>query len=98
MTTGRQHLLEAVAQAIGEACIDRTTPERDICDHSVRWQHYVNAASAVTVELQAAQAGEPGRSAVPHLASVIGRACDDAASACWYERAAGDAVRATMVR
>lgn len=32
MTTGRQHLLEAVAQAIGEACIDRTTPERDICD------------------------------------------------------------------
>lgn len=98
MTTDGKPLLEAVARAIGEACTERSTPQGPTLDHSLSWRHYVHAATAVILELKAADAGEPGRSAVPHLASVIARSRDDAASAWRYERAAGDAVRATMFR
>ncbi|MDP1007021.1 hypothetical protein Q6240_28110, partial [Klebsiella pneumoniae] len=60
-------------------------------------QDYLNVADAVLTELTAAEGGEPGRSAVPHIASVISRACDDRPeNARHYEEAAGDAVRAAI--
>lgn len=50
------------------------------------------------VELWAAEMGEPGRSAVSHLANVIARSGDGGPELAWrHERAAGDALRAYPV-
>ncbi|KVK78158.1 hypothetical protein WJ47_17205 [Burkholderia ubonensis] len=84
-----------MARAICEACGERAEHPGDARGNAVRWQDYGQAAKAVIAELQAAESGEPGQSAVPHVAIVIAQTCDDGPELVWrYERAAGDAVRA----
>ncbi|WP_198363027.1 hypothetical protein [Burkholderia ubonensis] len=60
-----------MARAICEACGERAEHPGDARGNAVRWQDYGQAAKAVIAELQAAESGEPGQSAVPHVAIVI---------------------------
>lgn len=86
-----------VAGAICSACGEQPMQQGDAAGNEYRWQDYLNVADAVLAELKVAEGGEPGRSAVPHLARVISRACDDShENARLYEKAAGDAVRAAI--
>ncbi|MBN3776962.1 hypothetical protein G3O06_05175 [Burkholderia sp. Ac-20345] len=88
---------ERVAGAICSACGEQPMHQGDAAGNEYRWQDYLNVADAVLIELKAAEEGEPGRSAVTHIASVISRACDDSPeNARHYEKAAGDAVRAAI--
>ncbi|MDN7805695.1 hypothetical protein [Burkholderia gladioli] len=90
---------EAVARAVCSACGEKPDHLGDARGNALRWQDYECVAQAVLAELQAAETGEPGRSAISHLANVIARSCEDRPDQAWmYERAAGDAVRAYAVR
>lgn len=90
---------EAVARAICSAYGEKPEHLGDARGNALRWQDYECLAQAVLAELRAAEAGEPGRSAISHLANVIARSCEDGADQAWmYKRAAGDAVRAYTVR
>lgn len=85
----------AVARAICAACGEQPEHPGDARGNAFRWQDYEPSAEVVLLELRAAEAGEPGRSAVPHLAEVIAQCLEDGPDSAWqYERAAGDAVRA----
>ncbi len=67
---GRQEQIRAaVARAICAACGEEPERPGDARGNAFRWQDYEQTAEAVVFELQAAEAGETGRSAVPHLAS-----------------------------
>lgn len=95
----RNRALEAVARAICVACGEQPDQPGDARGNAFRWQDYGQTADAVVLELRAAEFGEPGRSAVQHLAILIAQTCDDGPeSALLYERAAGDAVRAYASR
>lgn len=93
---GRQEQVRAaVARAICAACGEEPERPGDARGNAFRWQDYEQTAEAVVFELQAAEAGEPGRSAVPHLATIIALSCDDGPDLAWrYEHAAGNALRA----
>ncbi|WP_186157238.1 hypothetical protein [Burkholderia gladioli] len=89
----------AVARAICFACGENPEHSGDARGNALRWQDYECVAQAVLVELQAAESGDPGRSAISHLANVIAQSCEDGPYLAWkYERAAGDALRAYAVR
>ncbi|OXJ20137.1 hypothetical protein [Burkholderia sp. AU6039] len=94
----RKRVREAVARATCVACGERPDKPGDARGNAIRWQDYEHSAAAVLVELMAAEMGEPGRSAVSHLANVIARTCGDGPDKVWmYERTASDALRAYAV-
>lgn len=87
-------LREQIASAICAACGENPQHRGDARGNDCRWQDYGEAADAVIGELQAARRGEPGRSAIAHLCTVLAAACDDGEDvARLYQRAAGDAAR-----
>ncbi|KUZ02895.1 hypothetical protein WS50_19005 [Burkholderia territorii] len=91
----RKRAREAVARAISVACGEQPDKPGDARGNAIRWQDYEHSATAVLVELMAAEMDEPRRSAVSHLANVIARTCGDDPDKVWmYERAASDALRA----
>lgn len=95
----QERVRAAVARAICAACGEDPGYPGDARGNAYRWQDYEDSAEAILVELRAAESGEPGRSAISHLANVIARSCEDGPDHAWkYERAAGDAVRAYAVR
>ncbi|MDA3670008.1 hypothetical protein PFF91_28835 [Burkholderia cenocepacia] len=94
-----ERVRDAVARAICVACGELPDMPGDARGNAFRWQDYGQTADAVVLELRAAESGEPGRSAVQYLATVIAQSCEDGSeSALLYERAAGDAVRAYVSR
>ncbi|WP_081059859.1 hypothetical protein [Burkholderia stagnalis] len=99
MVDRREQVRETVARAICDACGEHPELPGDARGNAFRWQDYGQSAEVVMLELQAAESGEPGRSAVPHLATVIAQSCEDGLDSAWqYERAAGDALRAYFSR
>ncbi|MDR8093297.1 hypothetical protein KPB05_38220 [Burkholderia gladioli] len=100
MNNHHEHQMRAaVARAICSACGEKPEHPGDARGNALRWQDYECIAQAVLAELQTAETGEPGRSAISHPANVIARSCEDRPDQAWmYERAAGDAVRAYAVR
>ncbi|HHX4059577.1 TPA: hypothetical protein ACU965_006910 [Burkholderia contaminans] len=94
----RKRAREAVARAICVACGEQPDKPGDARGNAIPSQDYEHSAAAVLVELMAAEMGEPGRSAVSHLANVIARTCGDGPDKAWmYERAASDALHAYAV-
>ncbi|AEA65892.1 hypothetical protein ACS0ZG_28065 [Burkholderia gladioli] len=99
MDNHQERVREAMARAICSACGEKPDHLGDARGNALRWRDYECIAQAVLAELHAAETGEPGRSAISHLANVIARSCEDRPDQAWmYERAAGDAVRAYAVR
>lgn len=100
LTHGRQEgVREAVARAICSACGKDQEHRGDARGNALRWQAYEHLAEAVLVELKAAESGEPGRSAISHLANVIAQSCEDGPGLAWkYESVASAAMRAYAVR
>lgn len=85
---------EEIARCICSGCGESPENRGDARGNEYRWQDYLGSAAAVIEELQAAETGEPGRSAVPNLAAAICRACEDFADNQFlYTKPAGDAVR-----
>ncbi|MCA8205145.1 hypothetical protein LGM71_29330 [Burkholderia sp. AU33545] len=98
MDLHQERVRAVVARAICAACGEKPERPGDARGNALRWQYYEHSADAVLVELLAAEMGEPGRSAVSHLANVIARTCEDGPDKAWmYERAASDALRAYAV-
>ncbi|PRG18099.1 hypothetical protein [Burkholderia multivorans] len=99
MDCHQERVREAVARAICSACGEDPDHQGDARGNALRWQDYEHLAVALLVELQAAESGEPGRSAISHLANVIAQSCEDGRDLAWkYERVASDALRAYAVR
>ncbi|WP_081077308.1 hypothetical protein [Burkholderia pseudomultivorans] len=99
MDDHQERMREVGARTIWSARGEDPEYQDDARGNALRWQDCEHLAEAVLVELQAAELGEPGRSAISHLATVIAKSCEDDPDLAWkYERVAGDALRAYAVR
>ncbi len=89
-------LLELMARSLCAGCAKSLDVRGEAGGRDKRWHDYAEAAKLVIRELEAASAGEPGRSSVEHLSALICKSCDDDPSekAFLYAGAASDTVRA----